>query len=350
MAKRSSKESAAGRGAVPELLEGELVTGTDALLADDDYRVATEAAGALRGLIGQLAAFFTTALALEKQALGTLAEAKALKAPRNADEDERVQRFIQGTSRQKREVEEHWKITTVISGFHRRMTARRGKATDALEAANKLGNDLHNAYVAAERRRVQEEERLREERAREEARQQRELELAQLEQEAVDREAASKELSGREQVFVEVYVRTADGVRAAREAGFRDPVKAAERLLKSDKIRGAVQAAKEANALRRQRDAVASRPLDTAAIRVGQERPEMNVRKATGTQNRVYHYGDLVEQGEEVLIAAILTGQHGIPTDLLQINRSKLNDYAAQLQDRINRWPGVRYRREEKVI
>lgn len=329
-------------------LEGELVTGTDALLADDDYRAATEAAGAMTGLLTRLAGFFTTALELEKRSFGTLETARGIRTPKTALEDEGVQRFIQRTSREKREVEEHWKVTTIISGFHRRMTARRGKATDALEQANKLAQAVHNGYVENERRRVQEEERRREEVAREQARIERERELAELDRQALEREQASAELSGREQVFVERYMVTRDAVRSAQTAGYRDHVKAGERLLKTDKIRKAIVALEEAAALRKQQAAAARKPLDVAAQRVGEKPIEMQVTKATGTQERTYHYGDILDM--QALLDAVLAGQHGIPTDILTINPSKVNEYAGALQDRINRWPGVRYRKETKTV
>lgn len=327
--------------------DGELV---GAPASDEDEQLVVTAGKAVVEFFRGLAAFFGTARELERRAFETRDRMKEL-AKRvqggqalTAAEDENLQRAIRVTSEDKREVENHWKITTTISSFHRRMTARRAQATDALDEANKIGNTLHNNYVAAEQRRVQEENRRREEEIRRRQEEERAAEAARLELEAVKREEAAKDLSGREQVFVEQMARHGDGVRAARDAGFPDPAKSSARLLKMGKITAAIEAAQQAAQLRRQATAVQQRPIQTEPF--VEERP--NILKAPGAQTRSYHYGDLVD--EQALVAAILSGKHGIPTDLLRIDTSKLNQYANDLGDRINRWPGVSYRKETKVV
>ena len=339
MAKKATKKQADG------VKEGELLDPIgDALAADEDEQVAATAGAAVVRFLKELAGFFTTARVLEQNALITRDQALRLATPKSAEEDEQIQRFIRKANADKKEVETHWQITTTISGFHRRMTARRAKSTDALDQAARHANGIHNAYVEAEKRRAAAEQRRIEEEAEARARQQRDAELAELDRQAVAREEATKELSGREQVFVEQMAKYGDGVRAAREAGFPDAVKSSARLLKLEKIRAAVLAHQEAAALRRQQAAVAREPLDIGPTRT----VAPNITKAPGAIERTYHYGDLVD--EEALVKAILAGSYGIPTDLLRIDPSKLNQYAKDLQDRINRWPGVKYRKETKVV
>lgn len=330
------------------ILEGELVD--RAMAGDEDELVVSQASRVVTEFFRGMAGFFTTARSLEVSAfaqrdrMGELAERIRKGQALTVLEDEQLQRQIRAIAEDKRQLEEHWKITTVISGFHRRMTARRGKATDALEQASQVGNTLHNNYVAAERRRVEEENRRREEEARRRQEEERAAEARRLEDEAIKREEGAKDLSGREQVFVEQMARHGDGVRAARDAGFPDPVKSSARLLKLEKIRAAVLKAQEATALRRQATAVQARPITPEPYVEAQP----NIQRAPGASSRDYHYGDLVDEG--ALVAAILSQAHGIPTDLLRIDPSKLNQYAKDLGDRINRWPGVRYRKETKVV
>jgi hypothetical protein len=335
MAKRQSKEKAA-------VLEGELVLTNQS--SDEDEQTVLAAGQTVIGFLKSVSAFFTTARTLEHRALATRDRFRAMPVPTSMEADEQLQREIRTANEDKREVEDHWKITAVISGFHRRMTARRAKATDALEEAARLGNANHNSYVQAEKRRAEEENRRREEQARRDAEERQRLELERMEAEAVKREEAAGELSGREQVFVEQIAGHGDGLRAARQAGFPDPAKSSTRLLKLAKIQAAIKGAQEAAAIRRQAVAAKARPVQVDPV------PYVapQVTRAPGAQDRSYHYGDLVD--EQALVAAILSGNHGIPTDLLRIDTSKLNGYAKDLGDRINRWPGVRYRKETKVV
>ena len=325
-----------------DVLEGELVL--PVVATDEDEQTVLAAGKTVIGFLQSVSAFFTTARALEHRALATQARFKAMPVPADMAADELLQREIRTANEDKREVEGHWKITAVISGFHRKMTARRAKATEALEDAARIGNALHNGYVTAERRRAEEENRRREEESRRAAEERQRQELERMELEAVKREEATEGLSGREQIFVEQIVGHGDGLRAARQAGFPDPAKSSTRLLKLAKIQTAIKGAQEAAAIRRQAVAVKARPV--VADPVPYVAPQIT--RAPGAQDRSYHYGDLTDEG--ALIAAILSGNHGIPTDLLKIDTSKLNDYAKDLGDRINRWPGVKYRKETKVV
>lgn len=323
--------------AVGREVEAELVT-------DEDAQLVTTAGQSIAAFIAAIGPFFTKAKALEETAIELQATAQRLALPTTAEADEQVQRFIQRTSAAKREVEAHWSITATVSGFHRRMTARRARATDALEQANKVGNQLHNAYVEAERRRVREEQDRLDREAEARARLDRDQELARMEAEAVKREEASADLSGREQVFVEQVAQHGDGLRAAKAAGYRDPLASSARLLSAGKIQRAVQAARDAIAIRRQAAAVKQRPLEVDIP----ETVAPNVTRAPGAFDRTTHSAELVN--ETALIAACLAGTYGIPADILRVDPARLNEYARQLHERINLWPGVRYKKTTKVI
>jgi hypothetical protein len=313
-------------------------------IVDEDQQLAATVGEAIRDFIKGLAAFFVTAKALEQSAFGTLEQAKLLKLPTNPDEDEAIQRFVKQTSVDKREVEEHWRITSLVSQFHRRMTARRSKATDALEEANRIGNRLHNSYTEAEKRKAAEaQERLRRE-AEEKARRDREAEIARMEAEAIKREESSPDLSEREQVFVDQVANHGDGQRAARMAGYKDPGASASRLLASAKIQKAIKAKRDAIAIRTQLAARKEEPLEVEEV------PEIkpNVTRAGAAYDRTTHSAEILD--EQALIAACISGKYGIPTDILTVKPAKVNEYARALQQRIELWPGVRYKRETRVI
>jgi hypothetical protein len=315
---------------------------------DEDQQLAASAGQAVVEFLKGLAVFFTTAKALEQHALQMKDAAQMLTAPTNAEEDLEVQRFVKRTSESKRDVEAHWKITATISNFHRRMTARRAKATDALEIANSIGNKLHNQYVEAEKRRAAaEQERLRRE-AEDRALAQREAELAEMERQAIEREEASGDLSERERLFVEAYTTPGyalgDGQKAAQRAGYREPLKTAARLLSARKIQEAIAAKQEAQAIRSQAAARREAPVD---VEVEEVRP--NIVRAAGAFDRSTHAAELLD--EAALIKAILAGTLPAQTqDLLRIDPTRLNEYARSLKERINEWPGVRYKRTTKVV
>jgi hypothetical protein len=312
--------------------------------ADEDEQLVANAGRALLGFFKSMAGFFTTAKALEQTSLQLLDTSKELEIPATPQEDEEIQRFIRRCSAQKRDVEEHWAITALISKFHRTMTARRSRSTDACTQAGERGNSLHFSFVQAERRRAQQENDRREAAARAQAEADRQAELARLEAEAVAREEGSAQLSGREQVFVEQMVAHGNGVRAAQAAGFPDPAKSSARLLKQAKVTDAIQGAREAAAIRQQAAARARRPVEVQPYQEVQ--PALT--RAPGASERVTYGAELVS--EEALVTAILAGTHGIPTDLLRIDPVKLNTYARDLKERINLWPGVRLKKNEKVI
>lgn len=307
--------------------------------ADPDELLVANVGREILTFVKGLADFFTTAKAMEVEALATLDQAKKLTQPKTKEEDEQVQLFIRSTSQQKRAVEEHWKITTLVNRFHRAMTTRRAKAVDALEIANGQANNLHNAYIKAEQRRVAEEqERVRRE-AEERARLDREAEVARMEAEAVRREEASADLSDREVMFLTYYISgpyMGNAQKCAQLAGYKDPLAQGARLVSSAKIQKAIKAKREAEEIRRQADAVREAPLD---VQVETVQPEVS--RSVGGVSRTTHGAELVD--EQALVNAILAKTPGIPTDLLRIDRVALNAYGRDLKEKINLWPGVKH-------
>jgi hypothetical protein len=98
--------------------------------------------------------FFTKAYELERKATETLAQARALKAPKNADEDARIQAFIIDANAAAKHAEGHWIITKAAKALHTRLVERRSRAVDPNKDAAKIAQDIHNTYVAEERRKA----------------------------------------------------------------------------------------------------------------------------------------------------------------------------------------------------
>lgn len=311
----------------------------------EDELDAARAATAIGAFVKGIAQFFTTALALEQEAKQLLDTAKILTPPDTAEEDAEIQRFIKRTSAVKRDVEAHWTITATISGFHKRLTARRAVATGATEQANTIGNQLHNAYVDRERRRVAEaQERIRRE-AEAEAQRRRDLELKAAEEAALKAEADSPTLSSREDEFIELLMGRCrnNPIAAARSAGYKDPVASAPALLAKPKIQQALQARTQAAAIREQAAAKRDEPLRFETPNV-----EANIIRHPGGFDRTTWAGEILDGA--ATLEAWRAGKHGIPADLFQVNPVKLNEYARSLQQRLDLWPGVRAKKTTKVI
>src|SRR3954470_7820661 len=198
--------------------------------------------GALSDWFRGLRAFFTTAAALELEALDLLSEFQEMRAPVTVEDDIQLQKRIQLTSAKRKPIETHWEICGKLHRLHRLTTARRSVALDALDQANGIGNRYHNEFKAnAERVRLAEERRIREE-AEQLARHEREQELARAEQDALEREAAAPELSEREALFVDlVAFGTSTPENAANRAGFKAARAMGRRLSAMPKILAAIK-------------------------------------------------------------------------------------------------------------
>jgi hypothetical protein len=307
----------------------------------EDLNLITQVGDAIRNFMRGVAEFFRTAQTLELRSKATLMGAKALQLPTDAGSDEVLQRYAKRIQAEKKEVEDHWQITTVVHALHRRLTARRKIATDALELAAERVNTLHNTYTEAEKRRVAaENDRIRRE-AEEKARREQEAEAARLERQALEAEFASKDLSERERQFVALVVDGVDTQIALRRVGYADPVAAGKRLIGLAKITKAIDAGLTAKNLRKQAEAVREQPAEVADVEL--ERPDITKGVAI---DRTTYSAELVD--EQALINAAIAGQ--VPRDILRIDTVKLNEHARGLKEGLNRWPGVRLKKSTRMV
>jgi len=323
MAKRPSKAQ------TPEVID------VDVVPESPELALARTDGGALASFIAGIALFFTRAKTLETRAKQRLLEAKQLTQPATVEEDETIKSFVRQANLEKKQVEEHWEVTTLVSRFHKRLTGARALATNPLEEAARIATNLHTRYADAERARVAaEQERLRlEAEAKERARIA--ADAAVLEANALALEDASNTLSTREQVFVDEVFRTQNGPNAARVAGYKDPTAQSIRLLASEKVQRALEGKREGQVLRQQAAAAQAAPVH---VTVEEVRPNL----AAGKDRETWSAEVL---DERALVDAVLSGKFGIPTDVLTVNTVRLNAYAKDLQQVINRWPGVRAKR-----
>ena len=314
--------------------------------ANPDEQMVKSEGSQIQSFVRNLAQFFATATELEVSAKGTLAKAHALTLPKTGVEDEAVQTFVRQTRADLKEVEAHWVITSMIHGFHKRLVAARTRAVWPLDEAAQIGNRLHAAYVEAEQRRVREEqERLRRQ-AEQQAAADRARELAALEAQAVAAEESSPDLSEREGDFVarmaDPASRSYDQAQlSAQFAGFKDPLKAAARLMSLPKIQQALKARREALALREQAIAVQAAPVPVGEV------PTVKA-DIVGSAGRTTWGYEVTDEG--AFIEAVLAGKHGIPRDTLTINAAKMGEYARSLRERLDLWPGLRHTKKTSVL
>lgn len=300
-----------------------------------DLALTTTEGGSIGAFIRNLTAFFTRATELERASNDALAVAKTWKQPTDGASDVALVEKVRALATTRRDVDEHWQITAVVSRFHRRLTAARDRALKPLEEATTIGNRLHNAYAIEETRRARMEEERRRFEAEQRARLDREAELAKLEAEALKAEKASPSLSEREQRFVDLYCGPGNltPYEAARKAGYRTD-KAATDLMTLPKVRQAIDDHRRALALREQAAATRQAPVETTHEPV----------KAEIATAGVTRYSANVANPEAFLAAAMdpLTRTRlGIPADVLMVNDTKMNEYARSLHEQIERWPGV---------
>lgn len=312
----------------------------DQVVVSEDEKFLAEAAIGIRGFFAGMAVFFKRTQELEKRALETLTMAKALKLPTSGEEDLQLQALCRNITADRKEVTEHWKITAAVSAFHKRLTGRRSKAEDPLEESSRIANALHNKYVEQERLRVAEAQAKIRREAEAAEQKKRDEELLRLEQEAIKREESSPDLSDREDLFIAAYLQDGNAQRAAQRAGYKDPLATAGRLLSSAKIQKAIALRREAVALRQQAAIRKEEPIRVDVPTVSAD--------VTTKGNRTTHSAEVVD--EQALIAAVIAGKHGIPSDILTIKPAKLNEYARSIEGRIELWPGVRYIRDTRVI
>lgn len=307
----------------------------------------------LLSFIKGIQAFFTTAAALEKKATDHLSIVKALKAPETEAEDLAVQEIIKQSTTMIKEVDEHWTITGVVFGFHKKLVAARdrvvGEATKSRNAgtlmqAREIAQGHHNRYAEQERRRAAEEqERLR---VAEETRQReaQEAEARRLEAEAAAKEIASPDLSDREALFVDYVFSGMLPTPAAKKCGYKDAETMADRLMKLGKIKKAITAKEEAKVAREQAEAVRQKPVE---VEVEAVRPAI-AKPTGGGYDRTTWGGEVLDLNR--FRDAAFDGGYGIPRDCFVVDQTKLNDYGKSMKQLLDKWPGVRHTKKTTTV
>jgi hypothetical protein len=320
----------------------------DVQATDEDLLQLTNDGNAIKTFLAGLAAWFVTQRQWEKKAEARLMGAKAIPVPTDAASDEVVQRFITGTTAIEKEFESHSTVKGLLHRLHKRASSIHNRVAAPLDEAKTIATNLHNRYADAERRRVAEENARIQREAEQKAQRDRDAELARLEAAALKAEASSDKLSEREAAFVEAYYTgrlRGNATEAAKQAGFKDPFAAGARLLASAKIRGVLEGKRQAEVIREQQAAVKEAPLDLGHV----EEVKANLGRAGTDVSR--WSADVFDP--EAFMAALLDPrtrtQLGIPADCATYLPTKLNDYARSLHEQINRWPGVRAKKDTGV-
>lgn len=358
------------------LAQGDFRALDDSELTEPDQAFVAEAGVAVRSFLNKLGAFFSEARALEAKATQTLGVAKELDkigTPKTMAADEGVQLFIKNTNDQRKAAEEHWSITTKVSQFHRRLTARRAVTTDALEEANTIANKLHNNYVAAENRRIAEEADRKRRELEEQERQRRQKEADDAAREAERIELAAPEVKPRELAFINYYIaeqgRPGCDARAAQLAGYKSPAEMAMKLLALPKIIAAIEARRQADEIRKQQEAKARVPIS-----VDVPREKAAVSKVAGLSSRTTWGAQVLDAQaltdaifiefaqaavmwstgksiDEATAREFLKAYNGqIPRDVLVVDESAVRKHGESLHELIDRWPGVRHTKNTKGV
>lgn len=307
-----------------------------------------EETGLIRQFFAGSLAFFTQATKLEKEAKARLDIAKQFKAKYGGpnavaitrETDEKLQTELRAARKKRQEINDWWEITALASRFHKRLVAGRERAGMMADEAVEITQALHNGYAREEERKAREEEYRRREAEEARLRQERAAEAARAEADAVRAEAASPMLSEREDRFIEhVLNGGASPSMAAAKVGYAQPEQQAERLMNSSKIQKALDARKEAAAIREQAAAKAQAPLSVVV-----ERVVPNITRVAGTREAKRWKATVFD--EAAFLAAVLDPatrmRLGIPTDVVTFLQPKLNELARALKQQMNTWPGVR--------
>src|SRR3990167_3987544 len=280
--------------------------------------------GKITPFVRNAAAFFGMARTLETEATQRLQRARTFQMPKDVQQDVDLQVFIRECSAGKKAVVEHWEITSVIHGLHKRLVAARKRGEDGNEEAAGIAQRMHNQYVEQEQRRAREEE----DRRRREA------------QAAVDAEAGSADLSDRERHFVELVANGFNNPSSsARSCGYKDAEKQAARLMAMPKIQQAIEAQQQAAAMRRQAEAVKQRPVAIQDVKVTPNIAHVGSDRTT--------WGAEIFDGAALRAAAIedemlhMAGQprkYGIPVDVLMVNPVVVDENGRSLHEKIDLW------------
>lgn len=316
-------------------------------LTDDNQilATATETGLVVMDWLKQAAQFFREASQLERECKTLLMAAKATPKPTDAASDLVVQAQAKKTNAAIKACREKWNpVTQATDALHALTVKCRQRGADAGKEAADIWNAQHFGYKREAQERAEAETRRLEAIERARAAAARQAEIDAIEAEAVQAEESGEALSSREQKFVDLF-RMSSGTEAQKAnhaaglAGFRAQNSGA-RLIGLQKIRSAIVSADLAASLRSQAVAQRNAPIVTREV----EQVQADVQK--GGIDRATYTAEVFDA--EALIAAIIAG--AVPSDLLQINPVVANQYARSLRENLNRWPGIRAKRSERLV
>lgn len=242
--------------------------------------------------------------------------------------------FVRGAKQLQRKITEHWqRITRSVDDLKRNMLNLKRQDLEPIEQAIAIVERQALDYENAERERVrQAEEAQRLERERK-AREDRQRELDAAEDKALELEQASENLSPRELWFVTKVVEqgwnaadpSPSDMRAmlliAEAAGYKKPIDVqVARLLRSQKVLDAIQAKRDAIAIREQADARRHQPIDV----VDAPPVQANLGRLSGTSTRTSYSCEVLDASK--LKEAFLNGE--VSAEALMPNEVYLNTQA----------------------
>jgi hypothetical protein len=269
---------------------------------------------------------------------------------------ERGLELLSGWKGLKRLAAEHWKkIKQPVDQLKKNLLEQERRDIGPMDEAIAVLERKCLDFAAAERQRAERQAR-EEQQARERAAlRERERQQQEAEAKATELESQSENLSARELWFVTKWVERLPAVTApvnagakqvlgniCREAGYKDPEAAVERLLNSVKIMNAVAARRQAIEIRQQAAARATEPIDTGEP--AEVLPQLGYR--AGMSTRTYVSAEIIDAGA-VVAALVARGE----LDGLEPVQRYLTDKAKSMpRDRFeSAYPGARYRVREGI-
>lgn len=289
--------------------------------------------------------FFARASEIEASAKAFQAATLTRAVPTSQEEDAALVADVRTARERKREAEDYWGISALLSRLHRRVTAARARAVDPLDQGIAKLTALHTTFEREERERVEREAAARRRDEEAKAAAERAKELADLEAAAVAAEESSPDLSERERMFVQYVSETSDDdgatIRAARTAGYANPEHMGPSLSRRPKIVAAIQARRDAIAARLQAQAIAATPVQAAYV------APPPVQSVKGT--RTTHGAECFDP--KAFIRACLNGEvpEIVALTVLKVDGAQMNAQGRMYQAGVNVWPGVRHV-ETKVV
>lgn len=305
--------------------------------------IATESLGIVDWL-RSLSTFFRAAQQIERAAVARRDAMFKRAVPTTKEEDAALRQEVIACREERKAATAHWEvITSALSKLHRMTTAGRARATDPLEAAEKKGTALHTTYNDNELRASREREAVERRKQEAQAEQDRLAKLAEFERAAVAAEEASPLLSAREALWMDHYMRTGDGVRAAQVAGYADPAGQAARLVASEKMRAAIEAKRTATTMRTQIDVMKEMP-----VYVDEGKIEDAATPQINKGDREQWSASCIDL--EAFRDAAFEGRAGIPRDIFVVDPAALNRAARSLGQRVEMWPGIKATKNTTVL